>query len=184
VAVALRRRAGPATVAAVELRIVHEIAAALERVEAAVLEPRLLERMPAFAPAIVEARELSRRADEAVVERVAFFRAGALPGALTALVPGLWTTWIERTRWDLRAHAASFVVEPQLPEALRRRVVCGGCYSLEARGPGRTRRAVVGELRIEAPVIGRRAEVVIGRVIAAQFAGEAALLAALAGDPG
>lgn len=172
-----------ATVAPVELRIVHEVAAPLERVEAAILDPRALARMPEFAPAIAEAHELSRRVEGEAVERVAFFRAAAVPAALTAVIPLAWSTWIERTRWDLRAHAASFVVEPQLPASLRRRVACSGCYALEPRGPGRTLRSIVGELRIDAPVVGSRAEGVIARVIAAQFAGEAALLAALAGGP-
>lgn len=164
-----------------ELRIEHEVPAAIERVEAARLDPAALRRLPEFAPGIAEARELSRERHGDVVERVAYCRAAFVPGPLVALIPVAWTSWIERTAWDLRARAASFSVEPQIPRALRRRVACEGRYRLIALDERRTLRAIEILLRIDAPVIGRKAEAVVARMIAQQFAGEAALLAALAG---
>lgn len=181
----LRGGAGPSTVArAMELRIEHEVPAAIDRVEAARLDPALLRRLPEFAPGIAEARELSReRLGDAIV-RVAVCRAAFVPGPLVALIPAAWTTWLERTRWDLRTRTASFTIEPQIPRALRRRVGCAGRYALVAVGERRTRRTIEVALRIDAPVIGRRAEATLATMITQQFAGEAALLAALAGAPG
>lgn len=166
-----------------DLQLTHEIAAPRERVEAALLGRQVLARLPAFAPVIREARELSRSGEGGALLRVALYRAAFVPAPLAALIPSAWATWIERTRWDLRAHAADFVVEPQIPPALRRRVVCRGCYALLDAGPARTRRTIAGELRIDAPVVGRRAERILARVVAQQFAGEAALLEQLARGP-
>lgn len=164
-----------------ELRIEHEVAAAIERVEAARLDPTLLRRLPEFAPGIAAARELSRVQDGPVIERVAECRAAFVPGPLVAVIPTAWTTWLERTRWDLRTRSASFEIEPQIPRVMRRRVACAGRYALTAIAERRTLRTIEVRLTIDAPVIGGRAEVVVGRMIGQQFAGEAALLAALAG---
>jgi hypothetical protein len=97
------------------------------------------------------------------------------------VIPAAWTSWIERIRWDRRTRTATFAIEPQIPPPLRRRVVCEGHYALTAIGERRTRRTIDIRLRIDAPVIGRRAETILGSMIAQQFAGEAQLLAELAG---
>ncbi len=92
--------------------------------------------------------------------------------------------WIERTRWDRRSHRAQFVIEPRLPGPLRRRVDCHGDYELLALAEDRTLRRITVVLRIAAPGVGRTAEAILARVITEQFAGEAALLAALTRSPG
>jgi hypothetical protein len=162
-----------------ELSITHDIDAPLAAIEAALLDPQLLARLPAFAAAIASAREFARRVEGDVLARDALYVATFVPAPLVPFIPRAWATWIERTAWDRRTHSGSFVVEPQIPLALRRRVTCRGTYTLRARGRS-TRRTIAGELRIDAPLIGRRAERVLARVIEDQFAGEAALLAALA----
>lgn len=162
-----------------QLSITHDIPAPLARVEAALLDPQLLARLPAFAAAIADARELARRVEGDLLTREALYAAAFIPAPLVPLIPRAWATWIERTTWDRRAHAGNFTVLPQIPLALRRRVTCRGTYTLLPRGAS-TRRIVAGELRIDAPLVGRRAEAVLARVIDDQFAGEAALLAALA----
>lgn len=164
-----------------ELHIEHEIGAPIERVEAARLAPGTLERLPEFAPGIAEARELSRERTADVIERVALCRAAYVPPRLRAVIPAEWTSWYERTRWDLRARTATFTIEPRIPPALRRRVVCEGDYRLSALAGGRTRRAIDVRLRIDSPVIGRRVEAILGRLLEQQFAGEATLLGELAG---
>ena len=164
-----------------ELRIAHEIAASLARVEAAVLDPALLRRLPAFAPGVVAARELTRHDHGDRVERAALYFAAFVPAPLRAVIPSAWASWIERSVWDRRAHAASFSVEPQIPPALRPRVVCRGCYALRALAADRTLRVITGVLQIDAPGVGPTAEAILARVITRQFAGEAALLGVLAG---
>ena len=166
-----------------ELDIVHEIAASLARVEAAVLGPALLQDLPRFAAGVARVRVLRRREDGDRIEREAVYTAAFIPAPLSAVIPRAWTTWIEHTEWDLRGHAARFRVEPQLPAALRRRVRCCGDYRLRALTADRTGRRITGVLEIFAPGVGRRAEAVLARVIAQQFAGEAALLAVLTRGP-
>lgn len=162
------------------LRIEHEIAAPLARVEAAVLDPELLRRLPAFASAVAEARELSRHDHGDRIEREALYAAAVLPAFLTAVIPRAWTTWIERTEWDRRTHSATFCIEPQIPRALRRRVSCHGRYELRALSAARTARTVTVFLQIVASGASRRAEAVLAQVITRQFAAEAALLGLLA----
>lgn len=164
-----------------EFRVVHEIAAPLARVEAAVLGPELLRRLPAFAPVISEARELTRHDHGERVEREALYSAAFVPAPLRAVIPPAWASWIERSVWDRRAHAASFCIEPQIPLALRRRVVCRGSYELRALAAGLTLRSITGVLQIAAPGVSRPAEAMLIRVICQQFAGEAVLLCVMAG---
>ena len=164
-----------------EFHVVHEIAASRARIEAAVLDAGLLRRLPAFTSAVAEAHELTRHDHGDRVEREALYVAGFVPAPLAALIPRAWTRWIERSVWDRGTHAASFVIEPQIPRALRQRVVCRGSYELRALAPERTSRVIAGVLEIAAPGVGRFAEVVLVRLIAQQFAGEAALLGLLAG---
>lgn len=166
-----------------DLRVVHEIAAPLARVEAAVLDPALLRRLPAFAPVIVEAHELTRHDHGERVERAALYSAAFVPAPLRPWIPPAWTRWIERSVWDRRTHAASFAIEPQIPPALRQRVVCRGSYELLALAPDRTLRVLTGVLQIAAPGVGPLAEAILARVITRQFAGEATLLRVLAGGP-
>ena len=145
------------------------------------LDPSLLRRLPAFAPAIAEAHERTRHDHGDRVEREAVYVASFVPAPLSALIPRAWATWIERTEWDRRSHQGTFCIEPQLPQTLRRRVTCHGCYELRALAEARTSRQIRGVLEIAAPGVGRRAEAILARVIAQQFAGEAALLTRLAG---
>lgn len=162
------------------LHIEHEIPASLLRVEAAVLNPALLRRLPTRTPLIVRAEQRSRREFGGRVEREALYVATEAPPPLHLVIPRAWSSWIERTCWDLRAHAATFSIEPQIPPSLRRRFTCEGSYALHAAGDRRTRREITGTLRIDAPVLGRRVEAALVPVITRQFAVEAALLAELA----
>jgi hypothetical protein len=163
-----------------ELRIEHEIAAPLASVEAAVLGGDLLPRLPTYASVIASAVERTRRARGDLVEREAVYLAAFVPQPLAAVVPRAWATWVERTCWDRRTHAATFSIEPQIPRPLRRLVACAGRYALLSITADRTLRRISGELRIDAPGLGRLAEAALVRIVARQFAGEAALLAALA----
>jgi hypothetical protein len=161
----------------------HEIDASLARVEAALLGPELLRRLPEFSPAIAMACVLTCHDHGDRVEREALYSAAFVPEPLAAVIPRAWTTWIERTQWDRRTHAGSFCIEPQIPALLRRRVTCHGDYVLCALAAQRTSRRISGALEIAAPGVGRRAEVLLARLIAQQFAGEATLLGALAREP-
>jgi len=161
----------------------HEIAAPLARVEAVVLGPTLLARLPGFSAAVAEARELTRHDHGDWVERTARYVAASVPAPLAAVIPRAWATWIERTTWDRRSHRAQFVIEPQLPGLLRRRVDCHGDYELLALAEDRTLRRITVVLRIAAPGVGRTAEAILARVITEQFAGEASLLAVLTRSP-
>lgn len=163
-----------------DLQIVHEIAASLTRVEEAVLDPSLLRRLPAFTSMVAEAHELTRHDHGDRVEREALYVAAFVPAPLSAVIPRAWATWIERTEWDRRSHKATFRIEPQIPQVLRRRVICRGCYELRALSEESTSRRITGMLEIAAPGVGRRAEAILARIVAQQFAGEAALLGALA----
>ncbi len=166
-----------------DFRILHEINASLAQVEAAVLDPSLLRRLPAFTSMVAEAHERARHDHGDRVEREAVYVAAFVPAPLIAMIPPAWATWIEHTEWDRRAHTAVFRIEPQLPLALRRRITCHGRYALRPLSEACTSREITVVLEIAASGVGRHAEAILARIITQQFAGEAALLGVLAQRP-
>ncbi len=164
-------------------RFEHTIDAPLGPVEDALLHPRMLAWLPAYAPLVGSAELLGRREAGDTVERTAWFRVSSLLATFRRLMPpgaGQWADWV---RWDRRTHAGSFRIEPNLGPELRRRFACGGTYRLEPVGPSTTRRVVEGRLRIDAPGVGAALERVLAAMMARQFSGEARLLGDLARAP-
>jgi hypothetical protein len=139
----------------------------------------MLPELPAYVPLIRSVELVSRDSGPGWVERVAHW-CPDLGRHLPAFLTPRMLEFDEYTRWDLRAHQASFEIHPALPPPLAHRVRCGGRYRLRADGGG-TVRAVEGELTIDAPVLGPRMESAAVRLLQRMFQGEAELLRALTG---
>ena len=158
-----------------DLRLDHRIPRTAARVEATLLDPAFASTLAGSCPALAEARVIDYSAQGDAVERVTWFRArpGWL-GDLFGLLPAV--SWIERVSWSRAAHAGRFVVAPELPAVLARRVRCDGTYALVPEADGSTLRRVEITLSIRAPVIAGAAEGRLAEMLRAVFDAEATLL--------
>jgi len=163
-----------------ELRFVHLVSAPLGAVEAALLDPGLIDALPS-AIALLSSAELRVHVDrDGEVRRESFFvlRREAWPGSVRRILPPV--AWTERVVWRRSEHEGSFVVVPEVPAPLVGRTRCGGRYALAAISASVTERRIEGELVIDAPFVGARAEAIVVGVLARWFEDEARLLAARA----
>jgi hypothetical protein len=162
-------------------RVEHMIDAPLARVEAAVLDPAGVQDLPRYVPSLVDAAVLSQRAgDDGVLERVVRYRPAFEPPPYALGFKREMAEWTERWRWDPRAHAGQYTIEPNIPAAWRARFRGVALYTLQAHGDAQTARVVAGEVAIDAPMFARAAERLTVARMTAHFAGEALMLAARA----
>jgi len=163
-----------------DLCFTHTVSAPLAAVEALLLDPALIDALPGAISVLASAelRELTDSGDE--LRRVSFFVLSpeAWPTSARRVLPRV--AWTERVTWHRRAHAGSFVIEPDVPSVLQSRVRCEGRYELAPEGPRATLRRVEGVLAIDAPFVGARIEHTLGGILASWFDDEARLLAARA----
>jgi hypothetical protein len=141
----------------VRFEIVHEFDAPLEAIESAVLSRELGSKLAARLKSIESVETLDHRFEEGVLHRVLRFQATA-PLALFrgANVARDALAWQEHWSYRLTDHASTWAVFPK--EQYRRFFRSEGTYTLEAQGPRRTRRKVIGELEIIVPVMRGLAE--------------------------
>ncbi|MFO0629370.1 MAG: DUF2505 family protein [Polyangiales bacterium] len=158
-----------------ELTLAHPLSRDLEAVTASLLDPGFVRALAARCPALAEGRLLDYRVEGDLVTRVAWFRAAPADlGPHFARLPSV--CWVERVRWSREAHEGRFVVEPELPDVMTRRVRCEGVYVLAAHGPLHTVRTVRITLSVRAPLLGAAVEARLGEMLRAIFDDEAALL--------
>lgn len=131
--------------------IVHTLDAPRAQVERRLLSAERIAAAPDTMGTVQEATLLCSERGEKVIAYAARFvvRDAVLPAALRRFASAV--AWVERVTWHLDAHAGDFVVEPELPTALKRRVRCAGRYALHALDPQHTTRAVEVELAIAVP---------------------------------
>lgn len=158
-----------------ELALAHTLPRDVEAVTASLLDPVFVRALADRCPTLAEGRLLDYRAEGDLVERVAWFRAEPSHlGPLFARLPAV--CWVERVRWSREAREGRFVVEPEVPAVMARRVHCDGVYSLAAQADRRTLRTVRVTLTVRAPLVGAAAEARLGELLRAVFDAEAAAL--------
>ena len=131
----------------------HTFDAALETVEAAMVDPEFLEstRLPDVGPPEV----VSRAEDgDTVTLRVSYHYTGSLDSLARRVLRSGDVAWVQETVLDRRTHRTTFSVTPKVHAD---RFECGGVMHLTEAGAV-TERVIDGELKINVPLFGRRAE--------------------------
>ena len=137
--------------------IEQELAAPLERVEAALFDPAYLERLSTLPklgrPTLVDRREDldGRRVHQSVRYRFV----GDLNAAVRRVVDPERLTWVEESTHDRRTHVTTWHIVPDHYERLLR---ASGTFRLEAEGAGATRRTAEGDLTVSVPLVGGKVE--------------------------
>jgi hypothetical protein len=121
-------------------------------------------------------KPVSREQHGEVVERVARFCPTVKPPSFAKGITPEMTQWLERSRWDLRTHVCSYVIEANIPDDWKKYFSSSGVYRLEARGEQSTARVVEGSMEIRVAIVGAIAERFIVSTLKEQFAAEARLL--------
>ena len=127
-----------------------------DAVERAFLDADVLARVASL-PHLRTAELLEQRAEGDVVRRrVRFAFRGRLSPAVTAVVDPSRLSWVDDSVFDTRAHRGRFRI---LPDHYADRLSCAGTVAFELDEiDGRTRRLVMGDLRVRMPLVGGRAE--------------------------
>lgn len=159
--------------------LAHTLDAPRALVERRLLSAERIAAAPDTMRTVREATLLGSERGERVITYAARFvvRDTVLPAALRRFASAV--AWVERVTWSLDAHVGDFVVEPELPPALKKRVRCMGHYALHAPDPLRTTRTVEIELAIAVPFAAVRdaAEGAVRTLLEAHFDDEARDLA-------
>lgn len=135
-------------------RLDQRFDAPLDAVEAALLDPTVVEQLGALAP-LGRPEVVRHRHEGSVVRReVRYAFVGELSPAVTAVVDPHRLTWVDVAVHDLVAHRSEHRI---VPDHYRSRLTCEYVTRLAAEGDG-TRRVAEGELRVHMPLVGGRVE--------------------------
>ncbi len=135
----------------IEQRFTHP----LHRVEAAFLDPELLQRM-AELPQLGRPELLEQsRQGTVVVRRVRQRFAGDLPSAVTAVVDPARLTWVDESTADLATHRSDHRV---VPDHYGGRLRSTYVTELRDDGAGGTVRVTDGEVGVRFPLVGGKVE--------------------------
>jgi hypothetical protein len=138
----------------VRFRLEQRIAAPVEAVEAALLDPDFVAATAALpklaGPEIVERR---RDGDHALM-RVRYRFTGHLSSAVTAVVDRDRLTWIDEATYDLAGHRSNHRI---VPDHYPGRLQASYVVVLEPDADG-THRVATGEVRVRMALVGRRVE--------------------------
>jgi hypothetical protein len=131
------------------------IAAAVARVEEALVDPRFYKALAAM-PNIgdPEVLECSERGDD-VFLRVRYAFTGELAAPARRVLDPAKLTWVVESTVDRPTRTTTFRM---LPDHYANRLSCGGTYALVPSGEDRTIQRMEGELRVNYPVVGGLAE--------------------------
>jgi hypothetical protein len=139
----------------VRFAIDQRLAAPLQPVEDAFVDPTFLERL-AELPKLGRPQLLEQHTDGEVVHQdVRYFFAGELNSAARRVVDPARLSWIERSALDRRTHRTTIEI---LPDHYADRLSCGGIIRLEAAGEAATRRVFEGDLTVRVLLVGRKVE--------------------------
>ena len=164
-----------------DFRIDQTIDAALDDVEAALLDPEFIAataNLPQLgAPEVLERELDGDRADL----RVRYHFVGQLSSAVTRVVDPNKLSWVDETSFDLAAHTSHHAIKP---DNYADRLQAAYDVQLEANG-GKTRRRASGTLKVHVPLVGGRVEKAIVGGIVEHADAEAVLLGTwIAAKPG
>jgi hypothetical protein len=139
----------------VHFKVEQPIAAPVDRVEEALVDPafyKALAAMPNIGdPEVLECTER----DGEVLLRVRYAFTGELAAPARRVLDPAKLTWIVESRVNRSTYTTSFRM---LPDHYADRLTCGGAYTLVASGEGRTIQRMEGDLRVNYPIVGRLAE--------------------------
>jgi hypothetical protein len=139
----------------VRFSVDQPIAAPAERVEEALVDPRFYEAL-ATMPNIGEPDVLECTASDGEMRvRVRYAFTGELAAPARRVLDPAKLTWIVDSTVDRTTHTTTFCM---LPDHYRDRLECEGSYALVAEGPDSTIQRMVGDLRVNYPIVGRLAE--------------------------
>ena len=134
--------------------IEQELAAPLERVEAALVDPDYLERLSTL-PKLGRPTLVDRREDGDLVHQSIRFRfVGDLNAAVRRVVDPERLTWVEESTLDRRTHVTTWHIVPDHYERLLR---ASGTFRLTPQDEG-TRRTAEGDLTVSVPLVGGKVE--------------------------
>jgi hypothetical protein len=140
--------------------IEQTFAGPLEQVEAALVDPRFLERLSTLPklgrPTLVHRVE----AGDLVHQWVKYAFAGDLSSAVRRVVDPARLTWVEESTLDRTTHRTTWRIVPDHYKNLLR---CSGEFRLDAVAgdPARTRRTAEGDLKVSFPLVGGKVEAAI-----------------------
>ncbi len=133
----------------------QHFAGPLDRVEAAFVDPKFIERLSELPklgrPTLVHRVE----AGDLVHQWVKYAFTGEVSGAVRRVVDPARLTWVEESTLDRRTHATTWRI---VPDHYRNLLRSSGTFTLTEVGPGRTMRRAEGELKVSVPLVGGKVE--------------------------
>lgn len=137
-----------------EFRIDQKIAAALDDVEAALLDADFI-AATASLPQLGAPEVLGQeRNGDTVDQRVRYHFVGQLSSAVTRVVDPKRLSWIDETHYDLITHKSRHQIKP---DHYVDRLEASYDVTLEPQGES-TRRVATGQLKVHVPLVGGRVE--------------------------
>jgi hypothetical protein len=166
----------------VQFEISHDFDIPRDAVELAVLSPDLAGRIERRLSGIEHVIQKQHVLKNGVLERVWSFQAHVrLPQFAERYVTREMLAWDERTTYEIRRHAASWTIAPNVKPEWRKYLDASGTYELISLGEARTRRIVRGDLELRVtPLMRKVAERVIVSEVRKSFDAEASVLRDLA----
>ena len=135
-------------------RIEQRFDAPLERVEGAFVDPDFLAEL-GTRPELGAPRLVRQEVDGDVVHQwVAHRFTGELNSAVRRVIDPKRLTWVEESTHDCAAHRVTWRIVPDHYASLLR---CSGTFQLEG-ATGSTRRIAEGEVKVNMPLVGPKAE--------------------------
>jgi hypothetical protein len=149
------------------------IAAPVDRVEAALVDPRFYEALASM-PNIGDPDVLECTArDGEVLLRVRYAFTGELAAPARRVLDPAKLTWVVESKVNRSTFTTAFRM---LPDYYANRLTCGGSYTLVPNGDNGTIQRMEGDLRVNYPVVGRLAERGIFLGLKENVAQEAAII--------
>ena len=141
--------------AAVRFRLEQRFTAPLGAVEAAFVDPAVLDQL-ADMPGLGRPQLIDQSADgDLLRQRVRYRFEGHLPSAATSVVDPDRLTWIEESTLDRRTHTTEVMIRP---DHYADRLQCRATVTLAVEDGGATVRVTEGDLRVRALLVAGRVE--------------------------
>ena len=135
--------------------IAQDFAGPLAVVEAAFLDPALLERMGEL-PKLGRPELLTQEDNGATVhQRVRYRFSGDLSSAVRRVIDPSKLTWVEDSILDRRTHRTTWTIRP---DHYADRLTAHGSFALQAMANTNTRRIAEGDVKVSVPLVGGRVE--------------------------
>lgn len=156
----------------VDFEITQVIAAPVEAIDAALVDPDFLVRMSEL-PKLGSAQVIEQRRDGDLVHQdVRYLFRAELSRSVTRIVDPALMTWIERSVCDLTTHETRCEIRPDHYAGL----LTGRYTAVIATIPTGSRRTLTGELKVKMPLVGGKVEAAIVGGIRENVGAQVALL--------